>query len=118
MDIKRKKDNIYIRAKMGTSIISALMGIVASIISLFFTERNFSALFNNKYFFMIISVIMAIALIIFVSIIIYRLQRKRKNERMNLIEKIKNDEKEFLLIINDNINRILSVGAYNEWYKN
>ena len=96
------------------TIIAAIIGTLISSTTIFISEKSFSRLLDNEYFLMVISIIISLSLIILFSIIIYKIQKRRKEKKYILNEKIKTSEKEFLLAINDDVNKLISNGVYNE----
>jgi len=99
---------------------SSVIGIILSTTTVIATERIsgqfsgiFSELIDNRFFLLFTSIFISIFIVILLSIIIYRLQQKKIKNRNILIEEMKLKEKDFLSEINDNISKILFIGAKN-----
>ena len=115
MDIAMKKKRGYLHiVSYIIAIISAIIGTFISGTTIFIAEKSLSSLLVNKYFLMIINIIISFVLIISFSLIIYKIQKIRKENKNLLYKNIKFIEKDLFLTINNDVNKFITNGIYNE----
>jgi uncharacterized membrane protein len=96
-----------------TSVVAAICVLITSISSMFFTEKNLSESIDSQYFILTISIILPLVLIFLVTVIIYQINKKRKNNKITIYKQIKDVEKKLFTNINECLEKYLSSGVQN-----